>query len=290
MAPQSPRGLSSLLSSSTKPPPTDSPHTDPARVIDIPLSAVAPSPNQPRRTFDPKAIESLAASIRAHGLLQPIVVRPTGDHFELIAGERRWRAAKIAALETVRAICRQTDDATALTLSLIENLQREDLDPIEEASAYKAMVDSLALTHEQIASYVGRDRSTIANQLRLLELPPAIQAKLIARSLSPGHARVLLAVSDPTHQASLADRVISTGMSVRALERIVYGNSPDRPSRQAPPKSPHLLDLERRISERLGLKVQIHEGARGGKLILRFRNNAEFMSIVDALGVSQDPT
>jgi ParB family transcriptional regulator, chromosome partitioning protein len=256
--------------------------------MDIPLEAVVPNSKQPRRRFDSAALESLAASIRTYGLLQPIVVRPAGNSFELIAGERRWRAASLAGLDSVRAICRVTDDAGALAISVVENLQREDLNPIEEASAYKSMVDELALTHEQVAKYVGRERSTITNAVRLLELPRAIQAKLISGALSSGHARVLLAVDDPNLRDQLAERAAERGMSVRELERAVYGGGASSSPRGRKSKAAHVIDLERRISEHLGVRATVQEGARGGKLVLRFKSNQEFMRILDAMGLSSD--
>ncbi len=286
------RGLGSLLSSSTSSrgaaaEVVSAAHAE-TRVMDIPLEAVVPNPKQPRRRFEPASLESLAASIRAHGLLQPIVVRPAGESFELIAGERRWRAATRAGLDSVRAICRATDDAGALAMSIVENLQREDLDPIEEASAYRAMLDELKLTHEQVAKHVGKERSTITNAVRLLELPPAIQAKLISGSLRPGHARVLLAVEDPSLRDQLAERVAERGMSVRELERAVYGSGASRAGRGKAAKAAHVVDLERRISEHLGVRVTVQEGARGGRLVLRFKSNQEFMRILEAMGVSSE--
>ncbi|MHC4915165.1 MAG: ParB/RepB/Spo0J family partition protein [Planctomycetota bacterium] len=283
-----PRGLGSLLSRTTPQAPPDQPQTD-VRILDIPLESITPSPKQPRRTFQQAALASLAESIRQHGLLQPIVVRQTDAGFELIAGERRWRAARLAGLTSVRAVCKPTDPAQALVLSVIENLQRQNLNPIEEATAYRSLRDDLNLTQEQIASYVGRDRTTVANTLRLLDLPVPIQAKLASGSLTAGHARVLLAVTDPDLQATLADRAANRGMSVRELERAVYGTSrqpgPSSPARASRPA--HLTDLENRISERLGVKVAIREGRRGGKLVISFRSNQEFMRVLDALGVSE---
>jgi ParB family chromosome partitioning protein len=256
--------------------------------MDIPVAAVKASPNQPRRKFAPEALQALADSITAHGLLQPIVVREVEGAFELIAGERRWRAAKLAGLEAIRAICRPAGEADALVLSVIENLQREDLDPIEEASAYRSLAEDLQLTHEQIAAHVGRERSTVTNAMRLLELPPAIQAKLISRALSPGHARVLLAVTDPHLQLALAERAADKGMSVRELEQAVYGKGEGARSAGGRRQAAHLTDLEARISERLGVRAQVVEGKRGGKLVLKFKTNQEFMRILDAIGVSGD--
>lgn len=279
------RGLGSLISSTT---PRAAPPTGDVTVIDVPPAAIDPSPKQPRRTFRPASIESLAASIRQHGLLQPVVVRPTGEgRFQLIAGERRWRAAKLAGLETIRAICKPSSDEQTLTLSIVENLQREDLDPIEEASAYRSLVTELGLTHEQIANYVGKERTTISNSMRLLELPAAIQAKLAGGALTPGHARVLLAEPDPARQSALAERAANKGLSVRELERLVYGRRGASRSRPEASRPAHLQDLEVRISEKLGVRAQIREGARGGRLTIRFRNNQEFMRILGVLGVSE---
>jgi ParB family chromosome partitioning protein len=282
------RGLGSLLSPTARQPAPASPRDD-LRILDVPVTALSPSPRQPRRTFAKQPLQSLADSLRQHGLLQPLVVRPHGEGFQLIAGERRWRAAQLAGIETVRVICKPASDADALGLSLIENLQREDLDPIEEATAYRTLLADRSLTHEQLASYVGKDRATVSNALRLLELPPSIQARLASGSLTAGHARVLLAVTDATRQAALANRAADRGLSVRELERLVYG-APGRsratPARRA--RAAHLQDLERRLSEHLGLPVQLVEGRRGGRLVVRFRSNEEFMRLLDALGISPD--
>ncbi len=280
------RGLGSLISSTASQP---APPAEQTRMLDIPLSAIKPSPKQARRSFDKAALQSLADSIRDHGLLQAVVVRPIGGAFELIAGERRWRAAQLAGLETIRAVSRPSTDQETLVLSVIENLQREDLDPIEEAAAYRALLAEGDLTHEQVAAYVGRDRTTISNSLRLLDLPASIQAKLASGALTSGHARVLLAVTDPVEQARLAERASDGGMSVRQLERAVHGAAGDRaasPARKE--KAAHLADLERRISERVGVRVEIHEGRRGGRLVARFRTNDEFMRILEALGLSDE--
>ncbi len=281
------RGLGSLLSRTAAQPPEPSTTPD-VRILDIPLDSISPSPDQPRRTFQQAALASLADSIRDHGLLQPIVVRQTESGFQLIAGERRWRAARLAGLKTVRAVCKLTDGPKALVLSVIENLQRENLNPVEEATAYKSLRDQLNLTQEQIASYVGRDRATVANTLRLLDLPPSIQAKLASGSLTAGHARVLLAVADPDLRALLANRAADRGMSVRELERTVYGSGSQRSARAASsPRPAHLSDLENRIAQQLGVKVAIREGRRGGKLVISFRTNQEFMRVLDALGISE---
>ncbi len=291
MPDRKPRGLGALISSTAS---ASAPPAGETRVLDVPLSAITPSPKQPRRSFDKAALESLAASIREHGLLQPVLVRPLEGGFELIAGERRWRAAQLAGLETIRAVSKPSSDRETLTLSVIENLQRENLGPLEEAGAYRALVEDGELTHDQIAAYVGKDRATISNTLRLLELPASIRSKLVSRALTPGHARALLAVTDPAKQARLAERAANGGMSVRQLERAAYGEPGarggrgGRGGRDGREKPAHILDLEQRISERIGVRVEIYEGRRGGRLVARFRSNEEFMRILEALGVAAE--
>lgn len=282
------RGLSALVSSTatSEPSAPSGPPPTQLALLDVPIDGIVPNPRQPRRVFDPKAISDLAESIRQHGLLQPVIVRQADGRYELVAGERRWRAARLAGLPTIKAVASSADERASLVLSMIENLQREDLDPIEEATAYKTLIASLELTQERAAQYVGKERSTVANALRLLELPMAIQAKVISRALSPGHARVLLAVGDPQLQAQLAERAADKGLSVRQIEALVYGASGGKRGGRAAARPAHLADLERKISERLGSKVKLVERARGGKLIVEFASNEEFLRILELLGVS----
>jgi ParB family chromosome partitioning protein len=281
-----PRGLGSLLASSTAREAALPAPGGTSRILDLPIEAVRPHPKQPRRRFDPDALASLADSIRSHGLLQPIVVRPKGEDFELIAGERRWRAAQQAGIQTIRAICRPADDPSALAISLVENLQREDLDPIEEASAYRTMAEDLGMTHQQIGERVGRERSTVSNAVRLLELPASIQAKLVGGELSPGHGRVLLSVSDPAERERLAGLVAKRGLSVRELERAVYRGGRSEAAGMRGSRPAHITELEQRIAERLGVRARILEGRRGGRLVLSFRSNAEFMRILEVLEIA----
>jgi ParB family transcriptional regulator, chromosome partitioning protein len=279
------RGLGSLLSSTATRPST----AQQGRILDLPISSVIPNPKQPRRTFGKESIEKLAASIGKEGVLQPILVRPSGQYFELIAGERRWRAARKAGLQTIRAVCREVDSAQALTLSIVENLQREDLNPIDEAAAYKNLTGQLDLTHEQVGVIVGRDRATVSNTMRLLDLPTSIQAKLVAKLISPGHGRVLLAVKDSARQMALAEMAVQ-GASVRELERQVYHrpilNQDSRGVR--PPTPAHILSLQNQIAEKLGVKVRIKEGKRGGQLIIKFNSNQEFCRVLDIFGITNE--
>ncbi len=300
------RGLGSLISRTSEQTPqaatatamdTESGVAEGAQLIEIPVDNIVPNPRQPRRIFDKEAIAELASSINQHGLLQPVIVRQIGDKYELIAGERRWRATKEAGKQTITAVAKPADNTESLTLSIIENLQREDLDPIEEAIAYRTLITELSLTQEQVAGHVGKDRSTISNALRLLDLPLGIQAKLQGGSLTPGHARVLLAISDPLEQQRLAERASDRGLSVRELERIVYGADSETPAggesttsavgtTGARTKPAHITDLEQRIASRLSTSVKIKEGRRGGKLIISFANGKEFLAILEILGIS----
>lgn len=289
------RGLGSLISSTAAAVTAASnpaPNSSETQLLEIPVDKIVPNPRQPRRVFDKDALSELADSIRQHGLLQPVVVRSVGDTYELVAGERRWRATKLAGKETITAVCKPVDNIESLTLSIIENLQREDLDPIEEAIAYRTLVTELSLTQEEVASHVGKERSTISNALRLLDLPLSIQAKLQSGSLSPGHARVLLAVSDPAAQLNLAERAADKGMSVREIERLVYGSegvAPDGTGKVSEDRKKlrpaHIAQLESQIAARVGTKVRLKEGRRGGKLVISFANDKEFLRILEVLGV-----
>jgi len=287
MTEHKPRGLGSLVASTGKPTALQATASQ-TQLIEIPVDDITPSPRQPRRTFGKEGLESLAESIRQHGLLQPVVVRPMDDKFELIAGERRWRATKLSGSKTISAVSKPADNAQSLTLSIIENLQREDLDPVEEATAFQTLINDLNLTQEQVAVHVGKDRSTIANALRLLELPLSIQAKLSSGSLTPGHARVLLAVPDPVLQTGLAERAADKKLSVRELELLVYGQRrlTGPSTRYARPA--HVRDIENRLAARLGVRVRLKEGARGGRLVIEFGSNEEFLRILEVLGLNTD--
>jgi ParB family chromosome partitioning protein len=220
--------------------------------------------------FDEESIGALADSIREVGLLQPVLVRPAGDGFELIAGERRWRASKRVGLQTIPALVRETDDDTALEQALVENVQREDLNPLEEAAAYQQLIEDFKLTHEQVAARVGKSRAAISNTLRLLQLPPSIQLAVRESQLSMGHARALLGTPDRAFQEALAKRAIKEDLSVRIVEEAVRarndgasanGDKPPAPGRMRPPG---LAELEELLSDFLETRVKIKMG-KGGK-------------------------
>jgi len=235
---------------------------------ELPISAIRPNPYQPRAEFDEAGIGALADSIREVGLLQPVLVRPAGDGYELIAGERRWRAARRAGLQTIAALVRESDDTTALEQALVENLQREDLNPLEEAGAYQQLIEDFHLTHEQAAARVGKGRASISNSLRLLQLPPSIQRAVRERQLSMGHARALLGTPDRAFQEALAKRAIKEDLSVRAVEEAVRARNedPDGSARESARRirPAGLIELEQLLADHLETRVKIRLGG-GGK-------------------------
>lgn len=227
------------------------------RLADVPIGQVKPNPAQPRKRFDEAAIAELANSIKSSGVLQPIVVVPEGDHYKIIIGERRWRAAQSAGLQKVPVLIRNIPKSQQVEISLVENLQREDLNPIEVARAYERLIAEMGLTQQEIADKVGRDRSSVANTLRLLKLPPDVQEKLAANKISMGHARALLALEDPDRQSSLAKQIVAKNLSVREVESLVQG----RKKRASPGKrtgfDADLQALEEELIRIMGTKVSI---------------------------------
>ncbi len=240
------------------------------------ISKLKPSPFQPRKDFSPAAIEDLANSIEKHGVLQPILVRVATDDasmYEIIAGERRWRASQKAGLHEVPVIIQELDDLTTLEIALIENLQREDLNPLEEADAYQRLMVEFEHTQESLAESLGKSRSYIANSLRLLNLPDSVKAYVISGRISAGHARAILGADDPE---ALADEVVSNNLSVRATEKLAAEQKTKTfPEDKAPskkePKSVDVRALEEEMSNRLGTKVEINVGKKGGKLIIHYK-------------------
>jgi ParB family transcriptional regulator, chromosome partitioning protein len=275
------------------PPGPEQPADAPVEVVgahyqDIPVSAIAPNPRQPRRAFDEDALEELAESIRQVGLLQPVVVRAAGPgRYELIMGERRWRASQRAGLTEIGAIVKQTQDNELLRDALIENLHRQQLDPLEEAAAYQQLLDDFGATHEQLAQKIGRSRPHISNTLRLLNLPPAVQKRVAAGVLSAGHARALLGLSDPDAQQRLADRIVAEGLSVRNVEEIVALGGDDAPRKRAPagrqPVAPGLLRLADRLSDAFDTRVKVEMGRHKGKIIVEFATPEDLERIVKAM-------
>jgi ParB family chromosome partitioning protein len=256
---------------------------------EVALGSITPNPRQPRQTFDEEALEELAASITEVGLLQPVVVRKTGEgKYELVMGERRWRASQQAGLEYIPAIVRETPDIDMLRDALLENLHRQQLDPLEEAAAYQQLLDDFGATHEQLAKKLGRSRPHISNTLRLLNLPPSVQLKLAAGTISAGHARALLGLSDPQAQVRLAERINPEGLSVRSVEEIVTLNE-DKQEKQprkpagAKPVAPALRHLSDRLSDLFETRVKVEMGQKKGKITVEFATIDDLERIVKAM-------
>ncbi len=286
------RGLGALI------PPGPSAALAPG-VREVPITQITPNPHQPRHRMDSEALSELADSIKLHGVIQPLIVTPAPDstdaaaHYQLIAGERRWAAAKLAGLERVPVIVRGATPQEMLELALVENIQRADLNPLEEAGAYRALMDEFGLTQEQVAARVGRDRTTIANALRLLKLPEDILIALADRSITEGHARALLTVNDPRQQSALLRNVIAQGYSVRQTEEVARrmnereqtaGRRPPRTDRSAPNSKDHAVSqitraLEEELRDALGTKVQVFRSREGGKVVIYFYSEEELESI-----------
>jgi ParB/RepB/Spo0J family partition protein len=258
-----------------------------AHFAELPITAVRPNPRQPRQTFDEEALEELAASIRIVGLLQPVVVRAGGPgEYELIMGERRWRASQRAGLDLIPAIVRDTTDDDLLRDALMENLHREQLNPLEEAAAYQQLLDDFGATHEELATRIGRSRPHITNTLRLLNLPPAVQRRVAAGVLSAGHARALLSLEDASAQERLAHRIVAEGLSVRAVEEIIAlgdgGGTKDTPRRRAgkQPVAPGLRDLANELSDLYETRVKVDLGRNKGKIVVEFASLEDLERIV----------
>jgi len=274
------KGLSSLIPSSIArvPAPTVPPAPSRSAEFRLEVSKIRPNPKQPRRSFDDSRLDELASSMKAQGLLQPVVVRPLpGGRFELIAGERRWRAAQRAGIHQIPAVVRDVPDEKLLELALIENLQREELNAIEEAEAYRILVDDLELTHNEIAERVGKQRTTVANALRLLNLPEIVKDMVRGRLLSMGHARALLALEDAKGIESLAHRVVAEGLSVREVEsraKRPAGTKP-RPGRPTRPVDPNVAAAESTLQRVLGTKVRIAGGGAVGRVEIHYHSADE---------------
>jgi ParB family chromosome partitioning protein len=272
------RGLGALLPPGPEVP--AAPGEGPGRLRDLPIESLAPNPFQPRKTFTPEALEELAASIRTSGILQPLVVRQRGDRHEILVGERRWRAAQQAGLSHVPAVVREATDAEALELALVENLLREDLNPLEQADAYQRLLAEFGWTQDDLAGRIGKDRSSIANALRLRRLPDVIQDDLRAGRLTMGHARALLGLPTPAAQLRLRDRILAQEWSVRTTEADVR-RSRRRPHVRRRPVEIDALEEELRLA--LGMRVRLVGGLTRGRVELPFGSAAELEQIHAAL-------
>jgi ParB family chromosome partitioning protein len=301
------KGLSALI-------PSEATGRADSALREVPISHIEPNPLQPRSHFDEESMSALAASIRAVGLLQPVLVRqldPEAESYELIAGERRWRAARRAGLQTIPALVQTADAAVSLEKALVENLHREDLSALEEAAAYQQLVDEFGLTHEQVATRVGRGRATVTNTLRLLQLPAGAQRALAERNISAGHARALLGTPDRTLQEKLVERIVAEGLSVRAVEDLVRGEDSGLPEQPLEPEGPEtevatsttagntdagqhrtvprrlpepgVVELEELLSTYLNTRVKVEIQNRRGRLVVEFATLEDLERIYRAM-------
>ena len=263
------------------------PETDvTAGLSEAPVGAISPNPHQPRASIDENELRELAESMREHGLIQPLVVTRSGENtYTLIAGERRWRAAQLIGLDSVPVVVKDVAPQQMLELALIENVQRADLNPLEEAQAYRQLVEEFGLTQEQVAQRVGKSRVAVANILRLLKLPDSIQKRLADASISEGHARALLMLDDTAHMQRLASRIVGDGLSVRQVEEQVRRLNAGRPHGRkrkasgAIPLGANTRSLEDRMRRALGTKVNLYRTSRGGKIVIQFYSEEELDAI-----------
>src|SRR6266508_5136566 len=266
--------------------------------IEIPLDRVVPNPRQPRDVFEEDSLKELATSIEAVGVLQPIVVSPQDDRFQIVMGERRVRAAKLAGLTAIPAIVRITEEDHLLRDALIENIHREDLNALEEAAAYQQLLTDFGVTHEELASKLGRSRSAITNSIRLLRLAPSVQRRIAAETLSAGHARAVAGLTEHRQQERLANRIVAEGLTVRQAEELasqiagegMVGPSADHHPRTRPvPQAPGVAELAERLSDRLDTRVRVQIGKRKGKVLIEFATLDDLQRICDAIGLGLDP-
>ncbi len=281
------RGLTQILASAPAPEAKKAPASQPA---EVPIGSVSRGSEQPRERFDEATLRELAASMRDVGMLQPLIVRPIGGgKYELIAGERRLRAAKLAGLKRVPIVVRSAGAQHALELALIENLQREDITPLECARAYRRLMDEFGLTQERVADRVGKSRPAVANTVRLLRLPERIQQGLEAGSITEGHARALLALDSPAVQLALYERILAKGLTVRDVEAEAQPGGPKKASgpkaRRREALDPAWAEIASRLSERFGSPVRLRGTPKRGRLVIEFFSDSELERILEALGI-----
>ena len=272
------RGLGALLSSS----PAPAVETGASGVQELPIDSIIANPRQPRKAFDNKALDDLSQSLKRSGVLQPVVVRRHGQQFEIVVGERRWRAARIAGLSHIPAVVREATDAETLELALVENLLREDLNPMEEAEAYQRLLTEFAWTQDDLGQRVGKDRSTVANCLRLLKLPELIQADLRAGRLTMGHARALLSLASPAEQLKLREEILAHSWSVRATEEGVQRKQRQAP-RRAGRRSAEIAALEDSLRETLATRVRLVGSERAGRIEITYASAEDLERLTELI-------
>lgn len=273
------RGLDALISSADT--------LDNARdsVLEVKINDVEPNAGQPRKVFDQEKLQALAESIKEHGVVQPIIVRQDGNRYVIVAGERRWRAAKLAGLKTIPVVIKELSSKQVMEIALIENLQREDLNPIEEAEAYQKLMDEYSMTQEEVAKLVGKSRAAIANSVRLLSLAKEIQEMLVDGRLTSGHARTLVTIEDPIKQKELAEIIVKKGLNVREAERLAAQESKRSSVKKVRTRKEDLemTQLVEDLRTLFGTKIDLHHGKDRGKIVIEYYSKEEFDRIIDLL-------
>jgi ParB family transcriptional regulator, chromosome partitioning protein len=283
------RGLAALIGEIDQPASSEAAPPTPVRPDRmVPIEHVSRNPNNPRRAFDKSELEELAASIRKHGIVQPVVVRTMAtDHFEIIAGERRWRAAQLAGFVEIPVLVRDVDDRTALEIAIVENVQRSDLNPLDEALGYEQLIAQYSYTQNDLGEVIGKSRSHVANSLRLLKLPESVRDMLASGSLSAGHARAIVSTSNPE---ALAKRIVDGGLSVRDAEKLAQRDmqgdegASGKLEKKSQEKDADTLALERNLSDRLGLKVEVNHKGRGGQMKIDYKSLDQLEALCRVLG------
>ena len=267
------RGLDALLPASSQ-----------SGLQEVDVDRIEPNPNQPRQRVERKALEDLAGSVREHGVLQPLVVASAGDdRYRLIVGERRWQAAKLAGLQRVPVVVKDVTDRQTLELALVENVQRADLNPLEEAAAYQRLIQDFGLTQQQVAQQVGKSRAAVTNTLRLLALPETLKRALIEERVTEGHARAILALPDEDARIAVLQRVEREDLTVRQTEELVRRLLEPQPRRRSRPRSPDLAAVEDDLRRALGTKVSLRQGKKGGRIVIEYYSDEEFQGLYERL-------
>ena len=283
------KGLKDLLGPTAAAAPTE---TEAGSLIEVDVSKIHPNRHQPRERFDAQDLQDLAGSIKEHGILQPILVRRDGDGYEIVAGERRWRAAKQSGASTVPVVVRDAvDDGQLMEMALVENVQRTDLNPIEKARGFRALQERLGLTQEDVARRIGKDRSTVANFLRLLDLPESVQDSVSRGTISMGHARALLSIADPVLREEVHRRIPEEGLSVREVEQLASAGRTSRPRSRVLAEEPiaWVDDVQKRLSDHLEAQAKVHRGRSGkGWVKLSFADDEDLQRLLDAIGLPAD--
>lgn len=270
------KGLGALLDS-------ENVLSESSAISELKINEIEPNKEQPRKQFDQEKLKGLADSIKQHGVVQPIIVKKNENGYSIIAGERRWRAAKIAGLKTIPAIIKDLTTREIMEIALIENIQREDLNPVEEAEAYKKLIDEHGLTQEALSKVVGKSRAAIANSIRLLTLSEAVKEMLVNDLLTPGHARTLITIEDEEKQNRLANTIVEKNLNVRETEKLIKNLTAEKKKRKSPDRDANIIDIEEKLKSVLGTKVDLQHYSNKGKIVIEYFSNEELDRIIDIL-------